>query len=205
MSVVIGIKTKDGVVIGSDRQVTKGQLKTNLTGDNSKIWPVDNFEKIIMGGVGSLRSIQIIQTMRKMITLDELMDGIDYSFVVRNLYNKIFKELVDYGRIPKDVNGNFIPTFDCAFLFAIQNNLFAIEQDGSVIDTDDYIVIGSGEEVASGVLENNKDKDPYTRIKEAIKACSDKTLYVNNKIDFLTTIIPDGKETKSKNKKKEVK
>lgn len=66
-------------------------------------------------------------------------------------------------------------------------------------ETEDYLVIGSGVEIAKGVLENNKNKTPEERIAEAIQVCADKTLYVNNEMHIVCTKI-DRKKNGGKNK-----
>ena len=65
--------------------------------------------------------------------------------------------------------------------------MYKIDGEGSVLENDDYLVIGSGEAIATGVLESNKSKKPQDRIIQAIKACADKTLYVNNSIYITST------------------
>ena len=80
-----------------------------------------------------------------------------------------------------------LPVINNEFIVAIEDKMYIVDREGTVIEGNDYLVIGSGEDVATGVLENNKNKKPETRIKEAILACSDKTLFVNSEILITTT------------------
>ena len=187
MSIVIGIKTKDNVYLGADTQVSYGGLKDSLTGECSKLWRVKGTTEGVMGGVGRLRDTQIIQTAFPLIALEDVVAGINYDYVVTSLFDSIYNELLKHNRISRDEHGNFSNQTHNSFLFAYGKELYEISEDGAVIETDDYLVIGSGAEVAMGVLETNKDKTPVERITEAIVACSNKTLYVNSEVDNITS------------------
>ena len=61
MSVVIAIKDGDHVLVGCDSQATYGGYKTRLTVEHNKAWYIDDCPNGVMGSVGSLRALQLIQ------------------------------------------------------------------------------------------------------------------------------------------------
>ena len=74
------------------------------------------------------------------------------------------------------------------YLFAFKDKLFIIGFDGSVIEVDDYIAIGSGESESIGsLLTTNSDEDPETRIIKAIKASAAHDIYVDYPIVLSNT------------------
>ena len=74
-----------------------------------------------------------------------------------------------------------------AFIFAYKDKAWSIWHDLSVSEIDEYIAIGSGSEVARGVLYATPEKDPFARIVTSIEAAAESTLYVDNGIDLLAT------------------
>ena len=189
MSVIVAVKDKKTgeITIGCDSQVSCGNLKSSLKDNGfSKIWNYDLEGYTIIGGVGSLRDIQLIQTDDSLITQEDLiLKGIDYRFVVRDFFTRIYETLKTYNRLTVSEQGVVAPIINSKFILVHNDNAWVIDMDGSVTEIDDYLVLGSGEEVAIGVLENNKNKKPKQRIEEAIKACADTTLYVNSKIVYM--------------------
>lgn len=189
MSVIVAVKDKKTgeITVGCDSQVSCGNLKSNLKNNGySKIWNYDQAGFTIIGGVGSLRDIQLIQTDDALINeVDLTLKGIDYKFVVREFFTRIYDTMKTFNRLAVSETGVVAPVISSKFILIHQDNAWVIDFDGAVTEIDDYLVLGSGEEVAIGVLENNKSKKPKQRIEEAIQACADTTLYVNNKITYL--------------------
>ena len=211
MSVIIAIKDKKRhcIVCGCDSQVTCGTTKRKLTGEATKLWKHNELPFLIVGGVGSLRDIQLVQTNEDMFHEKALfMGGIDYRYMVNNFVDDLYKLMLDHNRIEILQTNIPSPNMGSSFLVAFDDTAFEVGQDGSVIEIDDFLVLGSGTEVAMGVLSNNKDKEPKQRIIEAIKACAENTIYVNNDILIMDTNIIESpkeikKQTKKKNKKDE--
>lgn len=189
MSVIVAVKDKKTgeITVGCDNQVSCGNLKSNLKDNGfSKIWNYDANGYTILGGVGALRDIQLIQTDETLLdAVDVVLNGIDYSFVVREFFTRIYETLKKYNRVAVIDQGIYSPVIGSKFILVHNDNAWVIDYDGAVVEIEDYLVLGSGEEVAIGVLENNKNKKPKQRIEEAIQACADTTLYVNNNITYL--------------------
>jgi hypothetical protein len=74
-----------------------------------------------------------------------------------------------------------------AFIFAYKDRAWTIWHDLSVSEIEDYFAIGSGSDVARGVLYATPEKNPFDRIVTSIEAAAESTLYVDNGIDLLAT------------------
>lgn len=183
MSLVLAIKDKDRVVLGSDRQASTGAGKSH---DNTKIWTYDGLEGALFGAVGSMRAAQVVQ-YNSIIDLNDINNfGLSTRYVVNSLVPHIVKVLQEAGiscQTPEQPD-IMLPS---AFLFAYDNSAWMIWNDLSVSEITEYLVIGSGEDIAKGVLSATKDKNPFDRISTAIKAAAEHTLYVDDKINFLVT------------------
>ena len=187
MSVVVAIK-KDGVVyLGSDSQVTRGGTRTSLTNPNNfKIWKVKGVDNCLMGHVGLLRDACVIRVMENLVReIDVIHDEVNFEYVVTRVVPKIIEELKFYNYLESE--GKF-KDMESRYLFAFEDKLFVIGFDGSVIEVDDYIAIGSGEcESIGSLLTTNNNDDPETRIIKAIKASAAHDIYVDYPIILSNT------------------
>ena len=187
MSVVVAIK-KDGVVyLGSDSQVTRGGTRTSLTNQNNfKIWKVKGVENCLMGHVGLLRDACVIRVMENLVReIDVIHDEVNFEYVVTRVVPKIIDVLKEFNYI--ETEGKF-KNMESKYLFAFEDKLFVIGFDGSVIEVDDYIAIGSGEcESIGSLLTTNNSDDPETRIIKAIKASAAHDIYVDYPIILSNT------------------
>ena len=194
MSVVAAIK-KDGVIyMGSDSQVTKGGTRTTLSNPNNyKIWKVSGTDNCVMGGVGTLRDMNIIRTAYGLVSeMADIKNSVDFSYVVRSLVPEMMKELGKYEVLVKDSDG--IKQMDSEYLFAYHDKLFSIGNYGSVIEVDDFCAIGSGASEAIGSLLSTVDvKDPVKRILDAIKSSAAHDIYVDYPIVITDTESTDFK------------
>lgn len=176
MSVVIAIKENGVIYLGADSQSTKGGTRMTLSNPNNyKIWTVDECDNCLMGHVGSVREGQIVHVNGLPIDeLDVLHKAIDWKFVVKYIVPCIFKEVKTCGCIEeKDT------MMDSSYLFAYQDNVYAINCDGTVLQVDDYFAIGSGANEAMSSLASTEGLDPETRITKAIIATSGIDNYVS--------------------------
>lgn len=185
MSLVIAIKDKDRVVLGSDKQASVGDYKNH---NNTKIWPVQDLQGAIMGSVGTARASQIIQ-YSSVVDKNclENINNIDTDFIVNSLAPTIATALKANG-----FNTDASPDSPCtmipnSFLFAYKDKAWVIWNDLSVTELEDYLAIGSGSDVARGVLYATMDKNPFERIFTSIDAATDSTLFVDDGIDLLAT------------------
>ena len=186
MSVVVAIKSEERVYIGADSQVTKGGTRATLKNPNNyKVWKVQNADNCLMASVGSLRDANVVRLMDKLVTdYNIFKNHVDYEFVVKKIVPEIVDELREYGMIKDEKCIDFL---DSSFVFAFQNQLFLISRDRSVIEVDDYVAIGSGEEQAIGSLLSTEGQKPKQRIIKAIKASAASDIYVDYPIVIIDT------------------
>lgn len=143
MSVVIASKYQNGVIMMSDRQVTRYGIQA-IKNSVEKIYKVPN-TSIIIGGVGTLRDLQQIKkvsenlfNVREELTEKECIEAVDKITIEyrKNLYiepNEIVKNL------------------ESCFLFCDGYNINYIGFDLSVINNLDYFAIGSRRRSSNGV------------------------------------------------------
>ena len=187
MSVVVAIK-KDGVIyMGADSQVTRGGTRTSLSNPNNyKIWKVKGVDNCLMAHVGSLRESCVIRVMDNLVReIDVYHDCIDFEYVVTRIVPMIIDELKEYGYLDKD---EVFKSMDSRFLFSYKDKLYVIGFNGSVIEVDDCVAIGSGEcESIGSLLTTTEESDPVKRIIKAIKASAAHDIYVDYPIVLTNT------------------
>jgi len=156
MSVVVAIvdKENDRVIMGADSQVTYGSTKQTLKNENNyKIFRSRN--NVLFGIVGTLRGSNILKCEEDLVDeLSALKGKIDFKYVVTKLVPKIFKIMKDNKLLIEEDNKETYLPID--ILFAYKGTLFEISGDGSVIQIEDYIAIGSGYKQSIGYLNLNK-------------------------------------------------
>ena len=186
MSVVVAIKEGKKVYIGVDSQVTKGGTRTTLKNPNNyKVWRVPNAPHCLMAQVGNLRDANVVRLMDRLITDYNIYRGhIDYEFVVKKVVPDIVDELKKYGMLKDD---RYVECIDSSFVFAYCNQLYMISRDLSVIEIDDYVAMGSGEDQAIGSLLSTEGEEPRERIVKAIKASAAADIYVDYPIILTDT------------------
>lgn len=186
MSVVVAIKEGNKIYMGCDSQVTKGGTRTTLKNPNNyKIWKVVGAENCLMAHVGNVRDANIVRLMDRLVTdYNIYRHHVDYEFVVKKVVPEIVEELRQYGMIKED---KYVEFLDSSFLFAFQDQLYVIGRDRSVIEVDDYVAIGSGEDQSIGSLLSTEGEKPKDRIVKAIKASAAADIYVDYPIILTDT------------------
>lgn len=187
MSVVVAIKKNGIVYFGADSQVTRGGTRTSLSNPNNyKIWKVKDADNCLIGHVGNLRDACVIRVIRNLIReIDIIHDEIDFEYVVTRIVPRIIDELIESRFISADGK---ISSMDSKFLFAYKDKLFVIGYDYSVIEIDDCVAIGSGENEAIGSLvTTTSEEDPVSRIIKAIRSSAAHDIYVDYPIVLSNT------------------
>lgn len=189
MSLVVAVKDKGRVVLGSDKQASTGYSKSH---DTTKIWEVQELGGALMGGVGSMRASQVIQYSR-LIDMNEVADkggSIDTDFVINCLVPMIVGQLRVNGVVttpPEDKDQACSTMIPNVFIFAYGDKAWMIWHDLSVSELGDYLAIGSGSDIANGALYATRGKDPFKRIVTCINAAADSNIYVDSEVDLLAT------------------
>lgn len=189
MSVVVAIKKDNKVYIGADSQVTRGGTRATLKNPNNyKIWKVKNVDNCLMAHVGVVRDANVVRLMDNLVTeYNVFKNHVDYEFVVKKVVPDIFSELKEYGYLKDD---KYVEQMDSKYLFVFRDQLYVINNDGCVLEVDDYIAIGSGEDQAIGSLLSTEGEKPEVRIIKAIKSSAASDIYVDYPI-----ILTDSEKT----------
>ena len=192
MSVVVAIKKGDKVYVGADSQVTRGGTRATLKNPNNyKIWKVIGADHCLMAHVGSVRDANIVRLIDNLVTdYDIYRKRINYGFVVTRVVPDLFTALKQAGYLKDE---QYLEHMDSRYLFIYKDKLFTINTDGCVLEVDDYVAIGSGEDQAIGSLLSTEGEDPQVRIIKAIKASAASDIYVDYPI-----ILTDSESTQFK-------
>lgn len=189
MSLVIAIKDRDRFVFGADRQASWGW--GSKSHDATKIWEVKGLPGAIMGSVGDCRTSQLIQ-YNNVVDLNAFAaeGGACASFIINSLGPSIYRCLKNNGVLVtagggSDGDNTYMLPND--FLFAFEDKAWLIWRDLTVFEIEDYRAIGSGSDVANGVLFATGNKNPFERIATCIAAAELTTLFVDLGVDILTT------------------
>ena len=185
MSVIVAIKEGDVVYFGADSQITRGSTRTTLKNPNNyKIWKTNNVSNCLMGQVGCLRDANVIRVADNLIShYDEVHDLIDYELLIKKVAPGIKKILVENSFI---ADSSPI-SMESRYLIAYKNRLYTIGYEFAVLEVDDCIAIGSGEDQALGSLLCTEGQDPRIRIVKAIKASAASDIYVDYPIIMINT------------------
>jgi hypothetical protein len=113
-----------------------------------------------------------------------LSQKLDTDFIVRVLAPTLANGLRNNGIVVEAADGAKCDMMPNAFIFAYRDRAWTIWHDLSVSEIDEYFAIGSGSDVARGVLYATPDKNPFERIVTSIEAAAESTLYVDNGISL---------------------
>lgn len=191
MSVLVAIKTDEGIYVGADTQVSYGDKKYTL---KTKIDRAKQSDKIIVGGAGALSQVMAVMYSDKVFpsltingsvkqTGDLFIESLTKDRLRETLRPNIINILREQEHIEttRDLNSSFlIVVGQTAYTLGYDGHLEEIGDDGR-----DYLTIGSGWLEASVVLDKNKNKEPKERIQEAIEASINNTRSVGGSIVYL--------------------
>lgn len=167
MSIVMAIKGSDRIYLAADSQATCNRLTYTCPDSIQKAWKC-NGEDVAVGGVGSLRDLNIISTRdQKWVDRASEIDGvIDIKYVIRNVVPALIKELETNGRVRIR---DSMKSFDSEYIFAYKDKFFMIDDAGGVLEGTDALFIGAGLRLSIGAWEAIKDNE--LSIQEKIIKC----------------------------------
>ena len=173
MSVVVAVKYDNGVVIGSDTQITHyGHLKNNI---QEKVFK-SKYSNTAIGITGSLRDMDLIScNIEDLMKPEDILNKIPFNkkYIVNNVVTRIFSLLKHYDRVNLEEKARL----ESDMIVVDSDNIFVISFDGSVLEFDKYATIGSGAELVYGHLdsintENLSRPEAIDLVKKCItKAC----------------------------------
>ena len=188
MTTIVGIKTKDGVVLSSDKRASKGFfIGSKIT---QKILKVD--ETIAVAIAGQVSDAEyLVNAVRAERTLVGLQRG--YPLTVRETA-KLIANIAYQGM------KNYQPYFAEFIVGGVdQTGPHVFESDMSgAISTENFVSTGSGSPIAYGVLESNYKEnmtldEGKTLGSTAVKAAMEREPGSGNGIDVLaipTSLVP---------------
>lgn len=188
ISVVVAIRDEDKIWLATDSQVTAGWTKSLITSQHSfKIFKVRN--NINIGGVGSLRDINIISTSDTEFICENtiLKNEINFKEIVRDTVPKFFQELEKFSRVERE---NGVPYLNSQFIIAHKDQCYMICEDGAAMELSDMMAIGSGANVAESaytVLRDTSLTPKEKAVRSVISAC-ERDLFVDYPIVVTNTL-----------------
>lgn len=199
MSVVIGIKYKDGVVMAADKQATSGTTKS----DNAIKMQYFEGSKSCMGVVGYLRDCNVIRTIDEIVAPIDILQKreINDRYVISNIIPNLISVMTANKRV-RDKGG--IVEMDSIMMYSTPEKIFTIGPDFGVIESDEsFAAIGCGEDKVRGYLSQFKDMPRLTKdeavelLTKAIQIACEKDVYINERIDVAFCV---GEKTQSMKK-----
>lgn len=186
MSIVIGLKYKDGVILASDGQVTE---KGNCIVKDVIKFCKSKYSNTALGVVGELRDLNILSTIDDFIRYKDILDKtyIDEQYIIEKVIPDIFSKLRNNNRIKLN---NQIEEIMSDLLFCTYDKIFYISVDGAVVEMLDYGVIGCGKDMVMGFLDTQNLKDLSENqaikiIEKCIQQSCNKDCYINENINYI--------------------
>ena len=175
MSVIIALKDKDRVVVGTDIRMSNDSCYNDSYKSKPKAIHFNQEKTVIVGSVGNLGVLDVFNK----ILVDNVKDWekVDKSYIVRYLVPILMRECEAYDCLEKDQH-----SVDGTLLLAIKDRAYIIGHSYIVFELEDYLTIGCGDEAARGSLYTSKDFgwSPERRIRMAIEASASVSQFVSS-------------------------
>lgn len=157
MTVIAGVVSKDGVVIGADRMMSNCSYK----GDSGP--KVFEREGWAFANTGDVRTKQIFEKVTKGKKITCRDDAIEVA-------EEFYKELKEKGL--GNAKDSDMPRCANCFLIATPTELFSLESNFAIYEHKNFLAHGIGMEYAMGVLHDGygPDMDAVALVSRAIKA-----------------------------------
>jgi ATP-dependent protease HslVU (ClpYQ) peptidase subunit len=171
MTCIVGITDGDKVYMGSDSAVSLGWITRQLA--DPKIFKIKdgNGKEYLIGAAGSPRLAQIVRHVFHIPVYSETLYSSTLKYLCSAFIPELRKSCIDLGMEGKDQSDGTSRSMG-ELLVGFNGQLFTIYSDFSVLSfVEDYTVIGSGSEIALGVLYATACVDPETRIRLCMQAC----------------------------------
>lgn len=174
MTCIVGIKDKAGIYIGADSSVSAGNTQYAIS-NNKKLF-ID--KDMIFGMAGEYAVCQEFQYRFASPDCDADRDPLEYML---NSFAPALRE--HFATVFSGDNEFYI-------IIGFRGRLFQLDKNYTVIETPlNFDTIGSGEDVARGVLFATPDLPPQKRIKLALAAAEKFTCFVRK--PFIIKFLPN--------------
>lgn len=188
MSIIIGLKYNNGVVLAADKQVTYGNIKN----DNATKIFKSKYSNTAMGIAGCCRTLDLIfANTEELMDYKDILNNVemDLKYVINVVITDMFKLLDKYGCLYRE--NNIVNTYG-EYIVASDDKIFNIFSNGAVIENDTFSVIGCGFQLVKGYLDGihydsktiNKEK-AIQIVTTCIKQCCKDDVFINDNIDFI--------------------
>jgi ATP-dependent protease HslVU (ClpYQ) peptidase subunit len=181
VSLIVAVKSLEGVYLGADTQVTTGVLKYNDANPlSSKLFKSSN--GLIIGSTGSLINHQLlIETpfLKESIAPPSLSP----EMVIEKIINPWVESIMALKPDPK----NDILSLDAKVLIAYRNDLYLIESSGAIFEISNAISIGSGADFTLPFL-RDETLTPSQRVEQSLKFTSMHDPYVSEPFIYMSTL-----------------
>ncbi len=141
MTTIAGIVDKDRVLIGSDSQYTVGYQQH--TGPTKIFRPSPGW---LMGVAGSYKMAQLLQYGAPDGFFERDSNSIE-KFIMTSFSWRLL-QFLEKNKVTSIEEGTI--SYDGAIMVAVENKLFVVGSDFSVLPIDDFAAIGSGKDYAYG-------------------------------------------------------
>lgn len=177
MTCIIAIKEDNRIWLGADSCLTSSH---QVTVGRPKIIKKGEF---LLGGAGSLRTLQLFQYSTPLL---DIIEGEDiYHYLINTVTHQMRQTLKTHGNIEKDKKEQTRNEFIIAF----RGEIYKIGCDFAINNpVENYTAIGSGEKFALGSLHATElsGLDPRTRITQALDAASKYNSFVAPPYEILS-------------------
>lgn len=159
MTVIAGLVTDDGVILGADRMMSSCFHKSD---SGPKVFAREGWAFAV---TGNPRAIQIMERVSREYRIESRED-------VVALAEALYADMKEkgLGSAPKGQ----MPDFDAAFLIATPRGLFALDSNFGVYEQSPFGAHGIGMEYALGVLHDASqfEADPVDLVRRAVRAAN---------------------------------
>lgn len=163
MTVIVGVETRDGVVIGGDSAGVSGYLLTSRA--DPKVFINGPY---LIGYTTSFRMGQLLHYADLPKPLDRSGEDLD-RFIATEFVDSVRELLKTGGWAQKESDREAGGTF----LVGVSGRLYRVDSDYQVgWSLDGYAACGCGEEIALGVLHALRRAKPGARVQRALEAAA---------------------------------
>ena len=169
MSLVVAIKKDGAVYMGADTRTSKGDRIYTLLGENDL--KIRRLGSCLVGGVGSVSCIQLLDTLPHLFELDG--KPLTKRFIVENVIPEYYGLAKRLERLNSPERETDEPTCSASFLVTDGDGLFMITDSFEVIELSRCGEIGCTKQMARSVILASLDlPDPNETILNALRISS---------------------------------
>lgn len=169
MSLVVAIKKDGAVYMGADTRISKGDRIYTLVDEND--FKIRRLGSCLLGGVGSVSCIQMLDSLSHLFELDG--KPLTKRYIVENVIPEYYELAKRLERLNSPEREMDEPTCSATFLVTDGNGLFMITNNFEVIELSQNGAIGCTRQIAQSVIfASLEGPDPNKVILDALRISS---------------------------------